>query len=195
MENVARGFVRDYGLRPSSTAPGKSKHRERPSALLPGLRLRSVHGSGGIKTSGTPFGTSSGTADCVLRPRLRGNRNVTERPSALLPGLRLRSVHGSGKIETWRNVLRRFIRDCGLRPSSTARENRNTAERRSAIRPGLRTVSFVHGSGKSKHQERPSVIHPGLRPGGRREIETWRERGMRGGIFRTAGGGRGRAGA
>ncbi|MDO4551725.1 MAG: hypothetical protein Q4C96_10800, partial [Planctomycetia bacterium] len=106
-----------------STAPGKSKHRERPLAIRPGLRLRSVHGSTKIKTSGTSFGTSSGTADCVLRPRLREKRNIG-------------------------NVLRRFFRDCGLRPPSTAPGKSKHRERPPAIRPGLRTASSVHGSGE-----------------------------------------------
>ncbi|MDO4551755.1 MAG: hypothetical protein Q4C96_10955, partial [Planctomycetia bacterium] len=98
--NVLRHFIRDYGLRPPSTAPGKSNHGGTSFGASSGttdfvLRPR-LHGEKS-KHGGKSLGVSSGTTDYVLRPRLHGeNQNTAERHSALHPGLRTpSSVHGS----------------------------------------------------------------------------------------------------
>ncbi|MDO4550571.1 MAG: hypothetical protein Q4C96_04900, partial [Planctomycetia bacterium] len=108
--------IRDYGLRPPSTAPQKNQNMaKRPSALHPGLRTASsVHGS------------------TVKIETWAGRHSAHHFRDYGLTS----SVHGStGKNRNVRrNVRRHFIRDYGLRPPSTApRENQNVTERPSAL--------------------------------------------------------------
>ncbi|MDO4551372.1 MAG: hypothetical protein Q4C96_09005, partial [Planctomycetia bacterium] len=110
-------------LPPSTSVRVGTGEMERRAALLPGLRLRSVHGS--------TENQNMAKRPPAIHPGLRlrsvlgstENQNMAKRPPAILPGLRTASfVHGSGEIETRRNVGRHFFRDYACAPSTAPRK-------------------------------------------------------------------------